>query len=180
MTQATNNAEKACQEMRAHGWKVSSYYAGIPSSCHMIYVRDFRYKHEQVFSIEPEVFDSPKLVSDVPMFEFVNFIAALMKKLAKKKTLNADDKNGILPSLTNYIKRSKNFSAWKEVSDPDARLHFIINVYNDSGRNVRDPLLRPFFVNVGDGAAMLTYQEFMDYTTICHQTDKDLHPEWFR
>ncbi|NTZ41021.1 hypothetical protein EXW94_25825 [Enterobacter sp. JMULE2] len=91
--------------------------------------------------------------------------------------MSPEENKAYAPLLTNYIKQTQCFQAWRRQVSSEQRLHFIINVYADSKFNKDAVKFRPFIINA-DGV-MLSSAEVEEYTAHVLGGDKQKHPEWF-
>lgn len=164
--------------LSAYGWKMGEFNHSTPFDSHVIYLRDFRYKHQQLFTVAQKDFYQLKVKEDLPKDECVNFIAQIIKKLAKKKKMNEVENQAIVPIMVHYIKSTRVFDQWRSQASPDTRLHMVMNIYHDGTANANAVRLRPFIVM--PDAVMLTVAEFLNCTSQVHDADKKNHPEWFR
>ncbi|PHM72352.1 hypothetical protein Xekj_00631 [Xenorhabdus sp. KJ12.1] len=161
--------------LSAFGWKIGNFNHSTPFTSNFIYIRDFRYKHMQLFTVSQKDFNELKQEKHIPIYECVNFITQIMKKLSKKKNLNAMENKTIAPILVHYIKNSGCFAQWRSQSSFDERLHMVINIYYERKDNVAR--LRPFICRPDD--LMLTAADFLEYTSNIKIKDEINHPEWF-
>ena len=176
----TNQIDKEISKynLSAFGWQLGEFNHSTPFNSHVIYLRDFRSKHQQLFTVAQKDFYELKLKEDLPKDECVNFIAQIIKKLAKKKKLNEVERQAIVPIMVHYIKSTRVFAQWRSQASPDTRLHMVMNIYHDGTTNANAVRLRPFIVM--PDAVMLTAMEFLDCTSRVYNTDKKTHPEWFK
>ncbi|HAZ7869357.1 TPA: hypothetical protein J7103_002585 [Escherichia coli] len=129
--------EMSEQLLRSLGWKMEGFNHSTPFTSHVFYIRDFRYKHQQLFTVAKDDFYSPNIIDNSPIGDYVNFIGQVMKKIAKKKSLTEMDKRGIAPVLINYIKNTQSFKQWRDISEPDERLHCVLNGVLAQSRSFR-------------------------------------------
>ncbi|WP_447886158.1 hypothetical protein [Serratia fonticola] len=164
--------------LEAYGWKMGEFNHSTPFDSHVIYIRDFRYKHQQLFCVSQKDFYQLKIKEDIQTDECVNFISQIMKKQGKKDKLDEVETRAIVPILVHYIKITRVYAQWRNQASPDDRLHMVLNIYSDGKAKPDSVRLRPFIVL--PDAVMLTADEFMEYTTQVYNTDRKNHPEWFR
>ncbi|MCW9656107.1 hypothetical protein ORL99_29955, partial [Klebsiella oxytoca] len=105
----TNQIDKEISKynLSAFGWQLGEFNHSTPFNSHVIYLRDFRSKHQQLFTVAQKDFYEFKLKEDLPKDECVNFIAQIIKKLAKKKKLNEVERQAIVPIMVHYIKSTR-------------------------------------------------------------------------
>jgi len=177
----TKEIDKEISEhtLSSYGWKLNEHIHSTIFTSHVIYIRDFRYDHHQLFSVAQKDFYSPDVVDSSPTGDYVNFIGQIMKKCAKNKPLNEIEKRGIAPVLINYIKHTKTFNAWRSMVPPDERLHMIMNIYHYKAAGNKDNIhLRPFIVK--PSTLLLHSSDFIEYTKQVYQNDRVRNPQWFR
>lgn len=172
----TNDAK--INKVTDYGWKASAFNQSLPESSHIIYIRDFRYKHQQVITIPQKEFFNIKLEEDIPADECVNFITQVMKRISKEQRLNDVERKTIVPIIVHYVRSKPGFEQWRTHASQGSRLHMIINIYFDGKTNANAARLRPFVVM--PTSLMLTTAELQDCTASVYSTDKQKHPEWFR
>lgn len=164
--------------LSAFGWQIGEFNHSTPFNSHVIYIRDFRYKHQQLFTVAQKDFYELKPKEDLPTDECVNFIVQIIKKLGKKKRLDDVENRALVPILIHYIKNTRVFAQWRSQASPDDRLHMVMNIYYDGKTNAKAARLRPFITM--PETLMLTTDEFLDCTTRVYNTDRSNHPEWFK
>lgn len=160
--------EVSSSHMDAAGWKLGKFNSSNPFDCHVIYIRDFRRKHVQLFSVPMKHFDATPLLASPE--EVTGDIGRIMKKYAKGK-VNRTDERLIGPAVVMYLKGSKAYQVWKDKYGPDVRIHGIIHIYNGG-------MFRPALI--GYDATIIPSDEFMNYSDQIMAADKQNHPEWFR
>lgn len=170
--------ETAKSTLEHHGWNMGIFNHSTPDTSHIIYIRDFRTKHSQLFTISKNDFDNFSVAEDLPVDECVNFVGQIMKKMAKRKPLDKVENATIVPILVHYIKKTRSYDHWKAVSGKGESLHILLNIYFDAVNDANALRMRPFIVK--PQSVMLTAKEFMDCTAMVHADDRRRHPEWFR
>lgn len=163
--------------LSAYGWDMGVFNHSTPFTSHVIYIRDFRNKQIQLFTISVNDFQQLEVKENIETGECVNFIAQIMKKLSKNKKLNSIEDQALVPILVHYIKNTRSYAHWRTGNSTDERLHMCMNIYYNGKGDPNSVRLRPF-IALPPGV-MLTVDEFKDCTTTAHDTDRKNHPEWF-
>ncbi|EOC0011584.1 hypothetical protein ACI0X9_003268 [Cronobacter turicensis] len=170
--------ESAKHILGRHGWKMGEFNHTALANTHVIYIRDFRTKHSQLFTVSKNDFDNSVIAEDLPVDECINFVGQVMKKISKGKSLIKEESITIVPVLVHYIKKTRCYKQWCELSGLGESLHMLINIYYDAVEDEKALRFRPFIVK--PESEMLTAKQFMDCTAMVHADDRRRHPEWFR
>lgn len=163
--------EVATAHFKSAGWGIDAYHHSNPFDSHMIYVRDYRTGHVQVFSVRQEHLDTlkPKL----PAAELSGMVAELMSRF-HQKTADNDDQMIALEVFGGYIKGTQSYRHWHSVKHKGERAHIIINIYGAVGV---ESWIRPFFIR--DEQTVLTVDEVFHHSSTVKDMDAARHPEWF-
>jgi hypothetical protein len=150
------------------GWKLETFHGSNPFQCHVVYVRDFKTGHVQIFSISKENFDSTPRIATSD--EASGEIAKIIRRYAKGKVRKRDERL-IGPALAIYVKGTQGYRIWKDRYGLEERIHALINIYQGS-------LLRPALI--GFKGTILAADEYVQYSDQIAQIDKQKHPDWFK
>lgn len=164
--------------MEGFGWNLDEFNHATPVTSHFVYFRDWRFKKTWLVSLAQNDFNNTRVTTKVDFEGVVAGVATIINKIVRSQNLSPDENEAYAPLLTNYIKQTQSFQAWRRQVNSDQRLHFIINVYADSKFNNDAVKLRPFIINA-DGV-MLSSAEVEEYTANVQRGDRQKHPEWFR
>lgn len=164
--------------MEGFGWNLGEFNHATPVSSHFVYFRDWRFKKTWLVSLSQNDFNNTRVTTKVNFEGVVAGVSTIINKIVRSQKLSPEENETYAPLLTNYIKQTQSFQAWRRQVSSDQRLHFIINVYADSKFNNDAVTLRPFIINA-DGV-MLSSAEVEEYTAHVQRGDKQKHPEWFR
>ncbi|MCG0456693.1 hypothetical protein L6R44_11300 [Enterobacter cloacae complex sp. ECC445] len=164
--------------MEGFGWNLDEFNHATPVTSHFVYFRDWCFKKTWLVSLAQNDFNNTKITTAVNFGDVVAGVATIINKIVRGQTLSPEENEAYAPLLTNYIKQTQSYQAWRRQFSSDQRLHFIINVYADSKIKKNAVKLRPFIINSYE--IMLRSEEVEEYTAQVQRVDKQKHPEWFR
>lgn len=155
--------------LSAHGWDIGVFKHSNPFECHVLYVRDFRSDHTELFTMRMDDFANykPPATSD----EISGLLARLIKRHQRNR-LTQKEKGALLPTLICYMKGTQCFDIWRQAAEPDQRLHMVINIYGE-----KEVLVRPFIMK--SEGVLLPAEQVLEASNHARSLDRQRHPEWF-
>jgi hypothetical protein len=154
--------------LEAAGWSLDRYFHANPFQCHVVYVRDYRTDHIQLFTIKRDDFDS----IEVPFStgELSAVLAELMLRLAGGR-VSTKEAQALPQLLAAYVKGTQAYRVWRsQAGGHDRRLHAILNLYPGGS-------VRPFIARTSD--TVIAADKLMADTDQVRAMDLANHPEWF-
>jgi AcrR family transcriptional regulator len=156
--------------MEAAGWDLNEFEHSNPFQCHMLYVRDFRTDHSELFSVTMADFDKIRL--NIPAGELSCLVAEAIKQ-RQEGPLSAEMRDTFLPALVGYIKNTRTYRQWRDEAKAQERLHMVINVYPENGG-----IVRPFAIR--EKGTVAAAAQVVELTSHVREIDLRNHPEWFQ
>lgn len=153
----------------ANGWEMNEYNHANPYTAYVVYARDFRTGHVQLFTVSRTDFNNLAPCPGMGTSELSGMVAHLLFK-AHEGQLTAEEQGVMGPVLINYVRLTGAYELWRDQAGVDDALHAILNIY--AGGKVRPfvaPLKKP----------LLSAEEVMTFTQQVHDQDRRKHPEWF-
>jgi len=162
--------DKAVSEahLSAAGWGINDFNGSNPFECYVIYVRDWRTQHTQLFACRREDF----LTQEVPFNAgaLACAVADLMVKHAKG-TLSHKEREVSQSVLAAYAKATQTYKKWRSLAAADDRLHIVLNIYANG-------TVRPFAPDFT--GTVLPVEVLQGASLHVFEIDQAAHPEWFR
>lgn len=153
----------------ANGWEMKEHNHANPFTSYVVYARDFRTGHVQLFTVSRKDFNNLAPCPGMGTSELSGMVAHLLLK-AHEGTLTADEQRVMGPVLINYVRLTGAYGVWRDQAGKYDALHAILNLY--SGGTVR-PFVAPI------NKPLLSAEEVMTFTQQVHDQDRVKHPEWF-
>lgn len=153
----------------ASGWEMNEHSHANPFTSYVVYVRDFRTGHVQLFTVSRTDFHRLEPHPGMGTDQLSAMVAHLLTR-AHENALTADEQRVMGPVLVNYVRLTGAHGLWEKQAATDDPLHAILNIY--AGGAVRPfvaPLKKP----------LLSAEEVMSFTQQVHDQDRVKHPEWF-
>lgn len=166
------------EKIENYGWRLGEHNHSTPLTSHIFYIRDFRFKHTQIFTASVSSMAEVLKMEKIPRDECVNFIGEIMRKVSKHKKLNDIERRSIVPVLINYTIQTKNYEVWRTRSAAEQRLHLIINIYRDKTQSASNAVaVRPFIVE--PEGIMHSAKEILGLTQSVYEHDRRQNSSWF-
>lgn len=152
------------------GWNMGMHSHSNPFDCHMLYVRDYRTDHVELFTVSRSDFDRIRL--DVGAGELSPLVVELVAR-RQQGTLSDEEERSFLPAMVGYIKATSTFRQWRSLASAQERLHAVLCIYPENGC-----MLRPFILR--ESGTVVSSDNVVRLTDQVRATDLQRHPEWHR
>lgn len=162
--------------MTANGWNLDHYHSGNAFDANVFYLVDYRTRDVRIITVNKDLVESFK-APDIDIEELAFLISEqslVVQDASKEGSSPAPENENLLAiALWLYIVRTQSYALWKAQTEPDQRLHALINLYGTR----ENGWVRPSPINY---TGTVLPAEALQKTSIdLMEQDRKRHPEWF-
>lgn len=159
--------------LSASGWGMDDFYQASPSDSHFVYVCDYRNNQIKLFSILKSDLQDTTHHTLIPSGVLAGCVAELILEVAGKP-LSHNDYSKLAAALLGYIKSTQTYRIWSQKSEPDSRMHCLLNIYPAQGGG---EYLRP--VMLKSKSTIVDAEQVINQSSEVRKIDMKNHPEQF-